>query len=188
MLRGCGAAISHGRRTRRTKHAASNLDSWNRSGRRPERLSRRPRIGPPLSPPGTANALVGAKWATDKDGDMAAEGGKWLEVKYSRPSLRGRTNIFGAGADYGKTVGGRQGALAGRRERDDDLQDRSSPDDRRQAHRARHVRRARRAEGAGLDVHPLLAAEGGEVRRPRQDEALRDSATTTPSSTSCACR
>jgi len=61
---------------------------------------------PPLSPPGTANALVGAKWAPDKDGDMSAEGGKWLAVSYHRPSLRGRTNIFGAGADYGKTVAG----------------------------------------------------------------------------------
>ena len=61
---------------------------------------------PPLSPPGTANALVGAKWTKDKDGDPVAEGGKWLEVSYSRPSLRGRTNIFGSGADYGKTVAG----------------------------------------------------------------------------------
>ena len=61
---------------------------------------------PPLSPPGSANAMVGVKWAKDKDGDMVGEGGKWLEVKYSRPSLRGRTNIFGAGADYGKTVAG----------------------------------------------------------------------------------
>jgi hypothetical protein len=61
---------------------------------------------PPLSPPGTASALVGAKWAPDKDGDLRAEGGKWLEVSYHRPSLRGRTNIFGSGADYGKTVSG----------------------------------------------------------------------------------
>ncbi len=61
--------------------------------------------GPSLSPPGTANALVGAKWAPNKDGNPRAEGGKWLEVSYSRPSLRGRTNIFGSGADYGKTVG-----------------------------------------------------------------------------------
>lgn len=59
---------------------------------------------PPLSPAGTASALVGARWAPDKDGDPRAEGGKWLEVKYHRPSLRGRTNIFGAGADYGKKV------------------------------------------------------------------------------------
>jgi Protein of unknown function (DUF2911) len=61
---------------------------------------------PPLSPPGTANALVGAKWEKNAEGQMRAQGGKWLEVSYSRPSLRGRTNIFGSGADYGKTVAG----------------------------------------------------------------------------------
>ena len=61
---------------------------------------------PPLSPPGTANALVGAKWAKNAEGNMRAEGGKWLEVSYSRPSLRGRTNIFGSGADYGKDISG----------------------------------------------------------------------------------
>ena len=64
---------------------------------------------PPLSPPGTASALVGAKWTKDKDGDPVAEGGKWLEVKYHRPSLRGRTNIFGTGADYGKKVANDKG-------------------------------------------------------------------------------
>jgi hypothetical protein len=31
-------------------------------------------------------------------------GGKWLEVTYGAPILRGRTNIFGSGADYGKKV------------------------------------------------------------------------------------
>ena len=60
---------------------------------------------PPLSPPGTANALVGAKWEKNAEGNLRAQGGKWLEVNYSRPSLRGRTNIFGSGADYGKGVG-----------------------------------------------------------------------------------
>jgi hypothetical protein len=61
---------------------------------------------PPLSPPGSANAMVGAKWAKNAEGNMRAEGGKWLEVNYSRPSLRGRTNIFGSGADYGKAISG----------------------------------------------------------------------------------
>ena len=61
---------------------------------------------PPLSPPGTANALVGAKWEKNAEGDLRAQGGSWLEVNYSRPSLRGRTNIFGSGADYGKTIAG----------------------------------------------------------------------------------
>ena len=60
--------------------------------------------GPTLSPPGTANTLIGAKWAKNEQGNMRAEGGKWLEVNYSRPSLRGRTNIFGSGADYGKAI------------------------------------------------------------------------------------
>lgn len=61
----------------------------------------------PLSPAGTASTMVGVKWgAPDKDGERSASGGKWIEVTYSRPMLRGRTNIFGKGADYGKTVNG----------------------------------------------------------------------------------
>src|SRR5262249_41048083 len=43
----------------------------------------------PASPPGTAATQVG---------------GKGIEITYSRPILRGRTDIFGKGADYGKTV------------------------------------------------------------------------------------
>ena len=30
--------------------------------------------------------------------------GQWIEIVYSRPILRGRTGIFGSGADYGKTL------------------------------------------------------------------------------------
>jgi hypothetical protein len=30
--------------------------------------------------------------------------GRWIEIVYGRPILRGRTEIFGAGADYGKTL------------------------------------------------------------------------------------
>ena len=30
--------------------------------------------------------------------------GRWIEIVYGRPILRGRTNIFGSGADYGKTL------------------------------------------------------------------------------------
>lgn len=57
------------------------------------------------SPSGTAEAQVGVTWsAPDKDGERRPSGGKWIEVVYSRPILRGRTNIFGAGADYGKQV------------------------------------------------------------------------------------
>jgi hypothetical protein len=31
-------------------------------------------------------------------------GGKWIDITYGRPILRGRTNIFGSGADYGKAL------------------------------------------------------------------------------------
>ena len=30
--------------------------------------------------------------------------GKWIEVDYGRPILRGRRNIFGSGVDYGKAA------------------------------------------------------------------------------------
>ena len=61
----------------------------------------------PLSPAGTAATMVGGTWsAPDKDGERAYSGGKWIDVTYSRPILRGRTDVFGKGADYGKTVNG----------------------------------------------------------------------------------
>jgi hypothetical protein len=43
----------------------------------------------PASPEGTA--------ATQVDG-------RWLEITYGRPILRGRTGIFGSGTDYGRKV------------------------------------------------------------------------------------
>jgi hypothetical protein len=43
----------------------------------------------PASPEGTAATQVN---------------GQWIEIVYGRPILRGRTNIFGAGAEYGKTL------------------------------------------------------------------------------------
>ena len=61
----------------------------------------------PLSPPGTAATQVAGKWsAPDADGERRYTGGKWIEVTYARPILRGRPNIFGKGADYGKAVSG----------------------------------------------------------------------------------
>lgn len=61
----------------------------------------------PASPGGTAATQVGGKWsAPDSNGERSLEGGKWIEITYSRPILRGRTNIFGKGADYGKLVNG----------------------------------------------------------------------------------
>jgi hypothetical protein len=59
----------------------------------------------PASPAGTAATQVGGQWAKPTP-DAAARyaGGKWIEVTYGRPILRGRTDIFGTGAEYGKKV------------------------------------------------------------------------------------
>ncbi len=59
----------------------------------------------PASPAGTAATQVAGKWTTEKPGAAPRyTDGKWIEVVYSRPILRTRPQIFGTGADYGKTV------------------------------------------------------------------------------------
>ena len=58
----------------------------------------------PLSPPGTATAIVAGEWVRNAEGAAVYQGGKWIEVIYSRPMLRQRTNIFGSGADYGVVI------------------------------------------------------------------------------------
>jgi len=61
--------------------------------------------GKPMSPPGTAATQVLGKWSQAEDPERRQySDGKWIEVTYSRPILRGRTNVFGKGADYGKAV------------------------------------------------------------------------------------
>jgi len=59
----------------------------------------------PASPRGTAATQVGGKWVVEKEGTAPRyREGKWIVVDYGRPILRGRADIFGAGADYGKAV------------------------------------------------------------------------------------
>jgi hypothetical protein len=60
----------------------------------------------PASPPGAAATQVSGQWAKAKPevAEPRYAGGKWIEVTYGRPILRGRTDIFGTGADYGKKV------------------------------------------------------------------------------------
>jgi len=59
----------------------------------------------PASPRGTAAAQVSGKWAVEKEGTAPRyRDGKWIVVDYGRPILRGRTDIFGTDAEYGKTV------------------------------------------------------------------------------------
>jgi hypothetical protein len=59
----------------------------------------------PASPRGTAATQVGGRWVDQAAGTAPVyREGKWIVVDYGRPILRGRTNIFGKGADYGKVV------------------------------------------------------------------------------------
>jgi hypothetical protein len=48
--------------------------------------------------------MVGGEWGKDAEGNAVYQGGKWIEVIYSRPMLRQRTSIFGSGAEYGVAV------------------------------------------------------------------------------------
>jgi hypothetical protein len=57
----------------------------------------------PASPAGTAATQIGGKYV-DVQGGQRYQDGKWIEVTYNRPIKRGRQNLFGAGADYGKAV------------------------------------------------------------------------------------
>jgi hypothetical protein len=57
----------------------------------------------PSSPAGTAATQLGGKYVAVQGGQRY-QGGKWIEVSYGRPIKRGRPNLFGVGADYGKAL------------------------------------------------------------------------------------
>lgn len=57
----------------------------------------------PLSPPGTAATQVGGTYV-EVQGGQRYQGGKWIEVTYGRPIKRGRPDLFGKGAEYGKKL------------------------------------------------------------------------------------
>lgn len=63
----------------------------------------------PLSPHGEASVQVAGKWVKSGRqaytmGDERYEGGKWIDIIYSRPLLRGRKAFGGTGKDYGKST------------------------------------------------------------------------------------
>jgi len=62
-------------------------------------------LGQTTSTATTAAPPSAPRRAASPSGTAATQvGDKWIEIVYSRPILRGRTDIFGKGADYGKKV------------------------------------------------------------------------------------
>jgi len=58
----------------------------------------------PASPPGNASTQVGGHYTTPPGSDEPVyQGGKWIDITYSRPIKRGR-DLWGRGADYGKML------------------------------------------------------------------------------------
>lgn len=62
-----------------------------------------PAVKLPPSPSGQAAVQLGGRWDKTEGGPRYRDG-KWVVVDYGRPLLRGRQNIFGSGADYGKQI------------------------------------------------------------------------------------
>jgi hypothetical protein len=58
--------------------------------------------GKPMSPTGTAATQVGGEWSSGERPRFT--GGKWIEITYGRPILRGRNGIFGSGETYGQQL------------------------------------------------------------------------------------
>jgi len=70
--------------------------------------AQQPPAARPLSPPGSTQAQVLGRWVKGDRPSFAVGqeryvDGKWLEITYGRPSLRGR-DVFGSGASYGKAL------------------------------------------------------------------------------------
>lgn len=58
--------------------------------------------GRPASPAGSSAVEVGGTY-DPKAAEPTYVGGKWIEITYGRPILRGR-DVFGSGANYGKVA------------------------------------------------------------------------------------
>ena len=60
----------------------------------------------PASPRGQASTQVGGSWIAEETPGVAGgrtySDGKWIDVDYGRPILRGREDMFGSGDEYGQ--------------------------------------------------------------------------------------
>lgn len=63
-----------------------------------------PEVKLPPSPQGQSSVQLGGRWEKTAEGGQRYRDGKWVVVDYGRPLLRGRTEIFGTGANYGKAI------------------------------------------------------------------------------------
>jgi hypothetical protein len=68
-------------------------------------LAQTPALTRSPSPDGMASMQAGV-WKADDPPATRVSSGKWIDILYGRPLLRGRTNIFGSGATYGATLKG----------------------------------------------------------------------------------
>ncbi len=124
----------------------------------------------PASPPGTAATQVGGKYVPGKSGQVY-QGGKWIEVTYGRPIKRGRENLFGSGADYGKALNdGSPVWRAGANQTTRLMTEVPLIFDGKTSRRG--IQRLRRPEGKRLDADLFHLAGTAEVRSERQDRAL----------------
>jgi len=55
----------------------------------------------PASPVGTSATQIGGTWGKNARGTDVYQNGKWIEITYGRPIMRGR-DVWGTGADYAK--------------------------------------------------------------------------------------
>jgi hypothetical protein len=63
-----------------------------------------PDVKLPPSPQGQSAVQLGGRYEKNANGGQRYVDGKWVVVDYGRPLLRGRKDIFGSAADYGKVV------------------------------------------------------------------------------------
>ncbi len=63
-----------------------------------------PEVKLPPSPQGQSAVQLGGRWEKNAEGGQRYRDGQWVVVDYGRPLLRGRKEIFGTGASYGKAI------------------------------------------------------------------------------------